>query len=175
MRRSSKRSSTRKAQPAAFDQGFESLENRLMPAITATFAPDAGILTVLGDAQDNTIVISRDAAGTLQVNGGDVAITGGTATVANTATIDAFGLNGNDTITLDEVNGALPQANLFGGAGNDMLTGRLRRRPALRPGGQRHPAGQGGHRFALRWRRQRHAHGRRRRRPWSSAKPATTG
>ena len=29
----------------------------------------------------------------------------------------------NDIITLDEANGALPAANLFGGAGNDVLTG----------------------------------------------------
>ena len=34
-----------------------------------------------------------------------------------------FGLAGNDTITIDEANGALPAAQLFGGAGNDTLTG----------------------------------------------------
>jgi Ca2+-binding RTX toxin-like protein len=34
-----------------------------------------------------------------------------------------FGQAGNDTITLDESNGALPRANLFGGAGNDTMTG----------------------------------------------------
>jgi len=34
-----------------------------------------------------------------------------------------FGQGGNDTITLDESNGALPAAQLFGGAGNDVLTG----------------------------------------------------
>ena len=33
------------------------------------------------------------------------------------------GLGGNDTLTLSEVNGALPAANLFGGAGNDTLDG----------------------------------------------------
>ena len=37
--------------------------------------------------------------------------------------IRVFGLGGNDTITLNEANGALPAANLFGGAGNDVLTG----------------------------------------------------
>src|SRR5262249_10945989 len=30
---------------------------------------------------------------------------------------------GNDTLTLDETNGGLPQASLDGGAGNDVLTG----------------------------------------------------
>jgi Ca2+-binding RTX toxin-like protein len=115
--------STGEEQPASFDQGFETLENRLMPAVTATFNAGAGLLTVFGDALDNTIVVSRDAAGALLVNGGAVSIVGGTATVANTALIQGFGLNGNDTISLNQTNGALPRANLFGGAGNDTLTG----------------------------------------------------
>ncbi len=34
-----------------------------------------------------------------------------------------FGQAGNDTISLDETNGALPAANLFGGDGNDTITG----------------------------------------------------
>jgi Ca2+-binding RTX toxin-like protein len=92
-------------------------------AIKATFSPGTGILTELGDSLDNTIVTSRDAAGRILVNGGAVAVDGGTATVANTATIQVFGQAGNDTITLDESNGALPAALLFGGAGNDTITG----------------------------------------------------
>jgi Ca2+-binding RTX toxin-like protein len=101
----------------------ESLESRLMPAVTAFFSAQAGTLTVLGDAQNNAITISRNAAGAILVNGGAVAIQGGTATVANTSLISAFGLNGNDNITLNEATGALPAANLFGGAGNDTLIG----------------------------------------------------
>jgi hypothetical protein len=50
-------------------------------------------------------------------------VNGGTPTVANTTLIQVFGQGGNDTITLDEANGALPRANLFGGAGNDTLIG----------------------------------------------------
>ena len=92
-------------------------------AVTATFLRKAGILTEFGDALDNTITTSRDAAGTILVNGGAVQINGGTATVANTALIQVFGQGGNDMITLVESNGALPSANLFGGAGNDTLTG----------------------------------------------------
>jgi Ca2+-binding RTX toxin-like protein len=92
-------------------------------ATTATFNPTSGQLTVNGDALDNSIVISRNAAGNILVNGGAVAVIGGTPTVANTALIRAFGLGGNDTITINEANGALPAANLFGGAGNDVLTG----------------------------------------------------
>ncbi|MFL6928943.1 MAG: calcium-binding protein, partial [Xanthobacteraceae bacterium] len=92
-------------------------------AVTAFFSPTTGVLTVFGDALDNNIVISRDAAGTILVNGGAIPILGGTATVANTSLIQGFGQAGNDTITLNESNGALPRANLFGGAGNDVLTG----------------------------------------------------
>src|SRR6266446_1989860 len=92
-------------------------------AIKATFFPTAGLLSELGDGVDNTIVTSRDAAGQLFVNGGAVPINGGKATVANTSTIQVFGQGGNDTIALDESNGALPAAQLFGGAGNDTLTG----------------------------------------------------
>src|SRR3954451_17988237 len=91
-------------------------------AITSSFSPN-GILTEFGDALDNNIITSRDAAGRILVNGGAVATVGGTPTVANTTLIQVFGQGGNDSITMSEVNGALPAANLFGGAGNDVLTG----------------------------------------------------
>jgi Ca2+-binding RTX toxin-like protein len=90
-------------------------------ATTATFSN--GVLTVFGDGQANTITLSRDAAGKILVNNGAVAVSGGTPTVANTAMIQVFGQPGDDTIRLDESNGALPRANLFGGAGHDRLTG----------------------------------------------------
>ena len=57
------------------------------------------------------------------MNGGAVNVVGGTPTVANVSLIQVFGQAGNDTITLDEANGVLPKANLFGGAGNDTPTG----------------------------------------------------
>jgi Ca2+-binding RTX toxin-like protein len=108
----------RRAVPAV-----ELLDERVLLSVTASFSPGAGILSILGDAQNNNIVISRDAAGTILVNGGAVRIQGGAATVANTTLIQAFGQDGNDIISLDETNGALPAANLFGGNGNDILTG----------------------------------------------------
>jgi Ca2+-binding RTX toxin-like protein len=111
------------AEPACFASGFESLETRVMPAVTAVFSASTGVLTVLGDSLDNTITVSRDAAGALLVNGGAVEVRGGTPTVANTALIQGFGVGGHDTLALDEANGALPAANLFGGAGNDTLVG----------------------------------------------------
>ena len=91
--------------------------------ITARFSPTAGLLSVFDDNLNNTIVVSRNAAGTILINGGAVPVTGGTATVANTSLIQVFGTGGNDMISLDETNGALPAAQLFGGAGNDTLIG----------------------------------------------------
>jgi len=90
-------------------------------AVTASFAN--GILSVNGDSQANALTISRNAAGTILVNGGAVPVAGGTPSVANTSRISVFGLGGNDTLTLNEATGALPQAHLFGGTGNDTLTG----------------------------------------------------
>jgi len=100
---------------------FESLEDRRHFSVTALFV--AGALNVFGDSANNAITVSRDAAGKLLVNGGAVSVIGGTPTVANTGLITMFGLAGNDTLTLDEANGALPRALIFGGSGNDVLTG----------------------------------------------------
>ena len=90
-------------------------------AVTGTFSQ--GTLTVFGDNLNNSISLSRNAAGAILVNGGAVPVNGGTATVANTSLIQVFGQGGNDTITLNESSGALPRANLYGGAGNDTITG----------------------------------------------------
>jgi Ca2+-binding RTX toxin-like protein len=92
-------------------------------AVTSSFIPSSGTLTVFGDALNNNITLSRNAAGVILVNNGAVAVVGGTPTVANTALIQVFGLGGNDTITINEANGALPRANIFGGTNNDTLTG----------------------------------------------------
>jgi Ca2+-binding RTX toxin-like protein len=92
-------------------------------ATTASFIPPTGQLTVIGDARKNSVTVSRDAAGKLLVNGGAVPVLGGTPTVADTSLIQMFGQDGDDTLALDETNGALPAANLFGGNGNDTLIG----------------------------------------------------
>ena len=113
--RSTKRASVRRA------LAFETLSQRITPTVNAFF--HAGVLTVNGDNQDNTITVSRDVAGNLLVNGGAVSIKGGSPTVANTKLVKVFGLAGNDTIMLNEANGVLPKADLYGGAGNDALTG----------------------------------------------------
>ena len=102
-------------------------------ATTATFS--AGELTVIGDSAANSIAVSRDAAGKILVNGGAITVTGGSPTVANTALIRILGQGGGDVISIDEANGALPAARLFGGADNDTLSG---------GSGGDHLSGQGG-------------------------------
>jgi Ca2+-binding RTX toxin-like protein len=91
--------------------------------VSAFFIPGAGVLTAIGNSVDNTIVFGRNTAGSILVNEGAVPVVGGSPSVINTDLIQAFGQGGNDTITVDETNGAMPRANLFGGSGNDVLTG----------------------------------------------------
>ncbi|MFO1302137.1 MAG: calcium-binding protein [Burkholderiales bacterium] len=97
------------------------MEGKLQ-GITSSFSSSSGVLTTNGNGQGNAITFTRDAAGNILVNEGSVHITGGKPTVANTSLLQVYGQGGDDVITLDESNGALPRANLFGGAGNDTLT-----------------------------------------------------
>ena len=99
----------------------EALEARRLSAVTAGSA--GGVLTVAGDDNANSVVVSRDVAGNLLVNGGAVRIVGSPATVADIRSILVSGLGGHDTLRLDETNGALPNAEVSGGSGNDTLTG----------------------------------------------------
>jgi Ca2+-binding RTX toxin-like protein len=91
--------------------------------VGAVFIPQSGILAVIGNDADNTLTVSRDAAGALLVNNGAVPIRGPRPTVANTALVQVFGRAGNDTLRMDEATGALPAADMFGGAGNDTIIG----------------------------------------------------
>jgi Ca2+-binding RTX toxin-like protein len=101
----------------------EPLDGRVLPAVTASFSAAGGLLRVIGDGLDNTVVVSRDAGGTILVNGGAVAIQGDSPTVANTRMVMIVGAGGNDNLSLDETNGPMPAASIFGGDGNDVLTG----------------------------------------------------
>jgi len=92
-------------------------------AVTSKFALPTGILSITGDNLANAITIGRDAAGKILVNGGAVTPSGGIPTVANTKLLNVFGLGGDDVLSIDETNGALPAASLFGGAGDDVLNG----------------------------------------------------
>jgi Ca2+-binding RTX toxin-like protein len=117
------RSTHRRRRVSAYSPKFEALEPRQLLAVTATFSAATGVLNVFGDGNDNTIELVRNASGGILVNNGAVSVVGGTPTVANTALIRAFGLGGNDTITINEALGALPAAHLYGGSGVDTLTG----------------------------------------------------
>ena len=110
----------RKFHLGVFD-AFTGDASSTLPSIVSTFS--GGVLNGIGNDQANTVVFSRNAAGTILVNNGAVPVTGGTPTVANTNLITASGLGGNDVITLNETNGTLPRAILTGGSGNDTLTG----------------------------------------------------
>jgi Ca2+-binding RTX toxin-like protein len=112
---------TRKTRSPRRTPVFEQLGERITPTVNAFSL--GGVLTVIGDNLNNTIEVSRDAAGSLSVNGGAVKIYGSTPTVANTRSIEIFGLNGDDQLALNETNGALPRASIFGGNGNDTLIG----------------------------------------------------
>jgi hypothetical protein len=90
---------------------------------SALFIHGLSVLTVVGDASGNTITVGRDAAGMINVNGGEVVIHGAEATVANVSSIVIFGEAGNDRVSIDESNGPMPAARLFGGAGDDALFG----------------------------------------------------
>jgi Ca2+-binding RTX toxin-like protein len=92
-------------------------------SLSGKFQSVPKFLTFNGDRSSNSIVISRDLEGHILGNGGAIPIRSGIPTVANTDLVRAFGGAGNDTITLDETNGPLPAAQLFGGQGNDALTG----------------------------------------------------
>lgn len=90
----------------------------------ALFFPGIKTLAVIGNPFGaDSIVASRNAAGTILLNGGAIPVIGGTPTVANTDVIRMFGFGGNDTLSLDETNGALPRAEMFGGGGNDTMSG----------------------------------------------------
>src|SRR5262249_25551217 len=120
--RSGRQRPSRRLRPVELT-GLELLDRRILPAVTATFSAAEAALSVVGDDQDNTIVVSRDAAGTIVVNNGAVAIAGGQPTVANTRTVLMLGGLGNDSLILDEANGALPAASMSGGGGDDVLIG----------------------------------------------------
>ena len=117
------RSTRRKQRASHYGPALESLEDRLVLSVTASFSAATGVLAVTGDQHNNNITVGRDQGGHILVNGGAIPIAGGAPTVSNTTLIQVSGLAGNDQITLDETNGALPAAKLSGGDGDDILTG----------------------------------------------------
>jgi Ca2+-binding RTX toxin-like protein len=118
---SDRRSSVRTVQRARSAFAIEPMESRLLLSVSAVFSPVTDVLMVLGDNQNNAIELSRDEGGNILINDGTVPIIGGTPTVDNTSLIQVAGQAGDDSITVDEINGALPRVNFFGGSGDDLL------------------------------------------------------
>jgi Ca2+-binding RTX toxin-like protein len=92
-------------------------------ATNALFVHGLHVLTIVGDEGGNDIAVGRDAAGVISINGGAVVMHGAQATVTNVDSIVIFGRDGNDRIALDETNGPLPAARIYGGSGDDELVG----------------------------------------------------
>ena len=90
-------------------------------AVSSKFNPATGLLTATGDNLDNTITVSRDAAGAILINDGAVPVVGGTPNVANTSQIQLSGRGGHDVITADS-SSTVP-VTIDGGAGDDTITG----------------------------------------------------
>jgi hypothetical protein len=80
-----------------------------------------GVLTINGDATRNGFTVGRTISGVLTLNG--TPVLNGQVTVDNVAIIAMDAGEGNDTLRIDNTNGALPPAKLVGGAGNDQITG----------------------------------------------------
>ena len=59
--------------------------------ITASYSSASFTLNVTGTTAAEQMIIDRDAAGVLRINGGAIPVTGGPATVANTDLITAAG------------------------------------------------------------------------------------
>ena len=78
-------------------------------AVTASFI--GGILTTFGDALNNTTTLSRNAAGTILVNGGAIPVKFGTPTIVNTKLMQVFGLSATHVTALLLTYGA---AGFFG-------------------------------------------------------------
>jgi Ca2+-binding RTX toxin-like protein len=92
-------------------------------AITAFFSDQFNTLAVLGDGGNNNITVGRNTAGDLLINDGAVRILGGRASVNSASRVVVLGFGGDDTIKIDNTNGTMPTASLFGGDGNDTLLG----------------------------------------------------
>src|SRR5262245_48712643 len=85
------RKSETPVRPTRFAPALRPLEGRTLPAVFGLFVPGGGgTLSVFGDNLDNALMLGRDPAGKILVNGGAVTIFGGTPTVANTSSISVF-------------------------------------------------------------------------------------
>jgi len=118
-RRKSQSRSSRAVASAAGKAVCEQLEARQLLSVTGNVSP-GHTLTVNGDANGQTIVLSGSGS-SIAVTAGGVAITGSPFPgVTNTIYVDAAG--GDDTVNVSAVTNGLP-VTVIGNTGNDILTG----------------------------------------------------
>jgi len=116
-----------------FAPQLDTLEAREVPAVMAVF--NTSTLSVVGDSAANSIVVSADTAGNLQVNqqrdGGQNHDNGRYREQANLSNVFVDAKGGDDSINLDrslnvlDANGKLasaPSGVLSGGGGNDSIS-----------------------------------------------------
>src|SRR3954462_4608157 len=97
---------------------LEELTPRITPALTAIYA--SGTLTITGDLDPDTAVLSADAVGNILLNG---AIIPTGPTLGNTLAILMQGGDGNDILDVSALPGANRTQVLDGEGGDDSLVG----------------------------------------------------
>jgi Ca2+-binding RTX toxin-like protein len=90
-------------------------------APTITFSE--GVLTINGDAGRNGLTVGHTPAGIVTLNGKEVVVLGRTVPVADVQLVRMDGGAGDDILSFDETNGAMPPGNFDGGEGRDFLVG----------------------------------------------------
>src|SRR5262249_36564373 len=99
---------------------LERLDSRTLPAVVPVFTPATGLLTITGDAANDTVTVSSDAAGNIRLGGAAAA---GSPRLSNTRTVVVNGGAGDDTINLSSLLGFAGSVTIDGSYGNDTLTG----------------------------------------------------
>jgi Ca2+-binding RTX toxin-like protein len=99
-----------------------------LTAVPAQAAPagftvrlDGSVLTIIGEAGNNGLIVGRTAAGAITLN--QAVVLNGTATTSNVSLIHLDGGAGDDTLKFDETNGVLPRGEFIGGLGRDAIAG----------------------------------------------------
>jgi Ca2+-binding RTX toxin-like protein len=90
-------------------------------ATTITFA--GGVLTINGDAANNVLVVGQTTAHIVTLNGSKVLVRGASVPVVDVNVVRMAGGSGDDTLSFDETNGAMPAGKFVGDDGNDKLVG----------------------------------------------------
>lgn len=89
------------------------------PIITFT----GGVLTINGDAANNSLIVGQTPAHTVTLNGSQLLVRGATVAVADVQLVRMDGGAGDDNLRFDESHGAMPPGDFAGGPGRNNLVG----------------------------------------------------